>query len=189
MNKTSIFYIKDFFKIWCQKEGWIFILISWLGNSFPIWFKTIICYIKGEDMSTIINNEFPFTILLISISFSSMTIYLWLKNIKFERNSSNLSKQDSQNNLSGNTFMIIYILLIFPLWGFLIANENMIKLDLGRYSCCIYIFAAITLLVYTHFQLKDFFEEDKVKTMTLTTIPKEINSEIENLNNDLNKKI
>ena len=176
--------------IWSQREGWFYILISLIGNLFPIWFKVFIGIIDGKcgyDICNDINS--PFTYLLITISFSSMTIYLWQKHLKFDEEEYEKSKEQTHNNLLKRKWMIIYVLIIFPLLGYLISREQYITKYLCNLSICIYSIFTLVLLVYIYFKLKDFAEEKNLKLKQDTTVTKEIKNEMKSLNDQLNSKL
>lgn len=184
-NKDIFLYSIFSKKIWCQTSGWFYVIISILGNLFPLWFKSIIQFIDGksivESLSCI---KSPPSFLLISISLSSMTIYLWLKNLKLESN-----KFENNNDILRYALMVIYILIIFPLWGYLINIDEEVLKDTNRYSSIIYMLSFIVAFVYTYFQLKDFSENKRSKEYDNLSIKKEEQREVNDLGEQLNSRL
>lgn len=183
--KNFLLPIKKSSHIWCQTSGWFYVIISLLGNLFPLWFKALINYINGQTLRQSLSSfDSPFSFLLISISLSSMTVYLWLKNLKLD--SSNFEKN---SNILKYALMMIYILIIFPLWGYFISQEENINLRSGNYSLLIYILSCIVAFVYIYFQLKDFSENKKSEASNNLFIKKVEEKEINDLDKQLNSRL
>lgn len=170
-------------EIWCNSEGWKYILINFLGNLFPIWFKMVIEFFKNGFTFSVIKVAFsdPFTYIVLSISLASMTIYLWAKKFNF------VEKTETPAKSKTPVDMLIYILVFFPLMGFYISNETIIKENQNdNLIYPIYVISVFITIVYIYFQLRDFYELENLQKKSNSNPTKLVNDEVNDLNNQLN---
>jgi heme/copper-type cytochrome/quinol oxidase subunit 2 len=129
----------------------------------------------------------PYTFLILSVAFASSTLYLWIKNLKSEVQ----NESDKKNKISIG--MIIYILVLFPVIGFYLSKKECLETyqtnncisTCSRVVPVIYIFSAIIVLIYIYFQLKDFYEIERLTKSSKTNVTMKVDEQIKKLNNEL----
>lgn len=110
-------------EIWCNKEGWKFIFINFVGNLFPVWFLLIIEFgNNGFSFEGFVKNiAQPYTYLILSIALASSTLYLWIKSIKSE------GEQNGVAIKKVSIGMILYIIILFPIIGFYLNKKDCLE--------------------------------------------------------------
>jgi len=178
----------NYWKVWSNLEGWKYITVNLTGSLFPVWFLLIIEFANNDHKSDLITTiSQPYTYLILSVAFASSTLYLWIKNLKSEVQNE-LSKK---NKISIG--MIFYVIIIFPIIGFYLNKKecletyqnNNANLDCVRIVPVIYALFLIVVLVYIHFQLKDFDELIRLDQASKTNVPAKVDNERKKLNEEL----
>lgn len=110
-------------EIWCNKEGWKFIFINFVGNLFPVWFLLIIEFgNNGFSLEGLVKNiAQPYTYLILSVALASSTLYLWIKSIKSE------GQQNGDAIKKVSIGMILYIIILFPIIGFYLNKKDCLE--------------------------------------------------------------
>lgn len=172
-------------EIWGNREGWKYIAINMVGNLFPVWFLVIIDFANnGISLCGFVNTiSQPYTYLILSATFASSTLYLWIKKLKSE------GTEINSNNKNFSIGMILYIVILFPVIGFYLSKKDCLERIEASCSPIIpviyFIMLPIVIFVYIYYQLYDFYEIKKVMDKSTSNPTKKVDGEIKDLNDQL----
>lgn len=165
------------------KAGWNtgcwYILLWLLGSYLPCWFPCFTSFIEGKEdwWKSLLNVS---NINVMAISLLSMTLYLWNKDKKF-------NKEDSRKD--GDGFFLVYILVVFLIYGFLVySNQSELKLC-SRFNIISYVLFVVVLFFYLYYQLKDFAENNKEEKAQEINLSKSVHNDIDEMSKDLDKRL